>query len=173
MKKMRAITMCNAFTPDCGYDKSTINLIGEEFCPNTRCSGKLCLHKETIQSLGTSDNQRPQCPSVCQVLKIPFEDRTSSFFFSFGQKVYFFEKSPRSAQDVIGDVYCPGKNCSSREKCESLDGYVTTPRSTYGCGKCGAWLFVHKIFFKVRELVKTTKTDKTHFFFAKKIEFVT
>ena len=28
---------------------------------------------------------------------------------SFGQSVYVFEQSPKSNQDVIGDVYCPGK----------------------------------------------------------------
>ena len=42
---MRAITISSAFNPDCGYYKSTIVLIGDVFCPNTNCSGKLCLHK--------------------------------------------------------------------------------------------------------------------------------
>ena len=65
-------------------------------------------------------------------------------------------------------MYCPGKYCSNREKCEPLDGYVTTPRSIYGSGKCGAWWFVHKIPFMLQEHVKTTQTDKTRFFFAKK-----
>ena len=65
-------------------------------------------------------------------------------------------------------MYCPGKYCSNREKCESLDGYVTTPRSIYACGKCGAWLFVHKVPLMLQEHVKTTKTDKKRFFFAKK-----
>ena len=83
------------------------------------------------------------------------------FFLSFGQRVYIFEESPKSVQDVIGDVYYPGKYCSIREKCESLGGYVTTPRAIYACGKCGAWLFVHKVPFTLQEHVKTTKTDKT------------
>ena len=26
--------MCSVFTPDCGYDNSTINLIGDVYCPN-------------------------------------------------------------------------------------------------------------------------------------------
>ena len=51
----------------------------------------------------------------------------------------------------------------NREKCESLDGSVTTPRSIYGSGKCRAWLFVHKLPFMLQEHVKTTKTDKTGF----------
>ena len=125
------------------------------------------------ESLGGSDYQRVQCASVCQVRNIPFEEQTNSFFLSFGQEVYIFEQSPKSIQDVIGDVYCPGKYCFNREKCESLGSYVTTPRSIYGCGKCGAWLFVHKVPFMLQEHVKTTQTDKTRFFCAKKDELVT
>ena len=33
---------------------------------------------------------------------------------------------------------------------------------------CGDWLFVHKVPFTLQEHVKTTKTDKTRFFIAKK-----
>ena len=130
--------MCSAFTPDCGYNNSTIILIGDVYCPNTKCLGKLCLQKKTFQSLVRSDYQCPQCGSVCQVRNIPFEDQRNSFLLSLGQGVYFFEENAKSFQDVIGDVYCPAKYFSSREKCESLGGYVTTPRSIYACGKCGA-----------------------------------
>ena len=156
--------MRSAFTPDCGYDKSTIIFIGDVYCPNTKCSGRLCLHKTTFHSLGRSDYQRPQCGSVCQVRNIPFEDQRNSFFLSLGQGVYIFEENPKSVQDVIGDNYCPGKNCFNREKCDSLGGYVTTPRYIYASGKCGAWLFVHKVPFLLREHVKTTKTEKNAFF---------
>ena len=159
--------MCSAFIPDCWYDNSTIILIGDVYCPNTKCLGKRCLHKNSFQSLGRSDYQCPQCASVCQVRNILFEDQRNSFFLSLGQGVYIFEKNPKSVQDVIGDVYCPGKYCSNREKCESLGGYVTTPRSIYACGKCGVWLFVHKVPFMLQEHVKTTKTDKIGFFFAR------
>ena len=122
----------------------------------------------TFQSLGRSDYQCPQGAPVCQVRNIPFEDQTISFFLSFGPGVYIFEENPKSIQDVIGDVYCPGDYCSNREKCKPFGGYVTTPRSIYGCVDCGAWLFVHKVPFRLKEHVKTTKTDKTRFFFAKK-----
>ena len=159
--------MCSAFTPDCGYDNSTVILIGEVYCPNTKCLGKRCLHK-TFQSLGRSDYQCSQCASVCQKRNIPVEDQTDSFFLSLGQGVYIFDENPKSVQDVIGDVYCPGEYCLNREKCKSIGGYVTTPRSIFGCDNCGAWLFVHKVPFTLQELVKTTKTDKTRFFFAKK-----
>ena len=160
--------MCSAFTPDCGYNNSTIILFGDVYCPNTKCSGRLCLHKKTFKSLGISDYQCPQCGSVCQVRNIPFEDQINSFFLSLGQGVYIFEEIPKSVQDVIGDVYCPGKYCPNREKCESIGGYVTTPRSIYARGKCGDCLFIHKALFAIQEHVKTTKTDKTRFFFARK-----
>ena len=105
---LRAITMCSALTPDCGYDNSIIILIGDVFCPNTKCLGKICLHKKTFQSLGRSDYQCPQCGPVCQVRNILFEEQTNSFILSLGQGVYIFEESPKSVQDAIGDVYCPG-----------------------------------------------------------------
>ena len=168
VKQLRATTMCSALTLDCGYDNSAIILIGDVYCPNTKCLGKLCLHKKTFQSLGRSDCQCPQCGSVCQVRNSPFDDQTNSFFLSLFQGVYIFEKRPKSVQDIIGDVPCPGKYCCNREKCESLGGYVTTPRSTYACGKCGAWLFVHKVPFMLQERVKTTKSDRTRFFCARK-----
>ena len=125
--------MCSAVTPDCGYDISTIMLIGDVCCPNTKCLGKFCLQKKTFQSLCRSDYQCPQGASVCQVWNVPFEDQTNSFFLSLGQGVYIFEENPKSIQDVIGDVYCPGEYCLNREKCKLIDGYVTTPRSIYGC----------------------------------------
>ena len=114
---------------------------------------------------------------MCQVRNIPFEDQRNSFsrgFYIFdGQGVYIFEESLNSVQNIIGDVYRPGKYCSNREKSESLVGSVTTPRSIYACGKSGAWLFVHKVPFMIQEHVKTTKTDETLFFFAEKDEIGT
>ena len=153
---------------DCAYNNSVIIIIGDVYCPNTKCFGKLCLHKKTFQSLGRGDYQCPQCGSVCQVRNFPFEDQTKSVFLSFGAGVYIFEESAKTIQDVIGDVYCPGKYCLNREKCESICGYVTTTRSIYGSGKRRVWLFLHKVPFTLQEHVKTTKTDKTRFFFAKK-----
>ena len=66
-------------------------------------------------------------------------------------------------------MYCHGEFCLNRKKCDSIGGYVTIPRSIYGCGKCGAWLLVHKVPFVLQEHVKTTNTDKIRFFFAKKM----
>ena len=105
--------MCSEFTPDCGYDKSTIILIADVYCPNTKCSGKLCLHKWTFQSLGRSDYQCPQCASVCQVRNVPIGDQKNSFFLSVVQGVYIFEESPKSIEEIIGDVLCPGEYVST------------------------------------------------------------
>ena len=163
--------MCSALTPDCGYDKSTIILIGDVFCPKTKCLGEVCLHKKTFQSLGRSDYHNARICVRCAILLLKISNKF--LFLSFGQRVYVFEETPKTIQDVIGDVYCPGKFCSNREKCESLVGYVTTPRSIYGCGKCGAWLFDHKVPFTLKEHVKTKKTDKTRFFSLKKDELGT
>ena len=64
LKKLRAITLYSGFTPDCGYDNSTVIFIGDMFWANTKCLGKFWLHKKTFQSLGKSDNQCLQCGSV-------------------------------------------------------------------------------------------------------------
>ena len=92
---------------------------------------------------------------------------------SFGQRVYFYEENPKSIQDVIGDVYCPGEYCLNRKKSEFSGCYVTIPRFIYGCGKCGSWLFVHKVTFMLQECVKTTKQTKQVFSLLKKLEFDT
>ena len=120
VKELKTITICSAFTPDCGHENSTIILIGDVYCPITKCSGKLCLHKRTFPSLGRSDYQCRQCASVCQVRNIPFQDQTSSFFLSLGQGIYNLEETPKSIQDVIGNAYCPGKYCFNREKSNPL-----------------------------------------------------
>ena len=109
--------MCSAFTLDCGYNNSTINLIGDVYCPNTKCSGRICLQKKTFQSLGRSEYQCPQCACVFQVLNNLFEDQRNSFFLSLGQGLYNFEENLKSVHDVIGDVCSPGKYCFNREKC--------------------------------------------------------
>ena len=157
--------MCSAFTADCGFENNTIFLIGDVYCPNIKCSGKVCLHKKTFQSLGRSDFKCPQCASVCQVRNFPYESQTNSFFLSFGQGVYLFEESLKSIQNIIGDVFCPGKFCFNRDKCEL-------------CIKSEIHLWLWKVWsmvvcsqssFILQEHVKTTQTDKTRFFFAKKM----
>ena len=97
--------MCSVFTPDRGYDNINIIVSGDVYYLNTKCSGKLCLHKETFQALGRSDYQCPQCASVCQVRKILFEDQTNCLFYRLAMAFTFLKRV--SIQHGIGDVYCP------------------------------------------------------------------
>ena len=106
---------------------------------------------------------------MCQVRNIHFEEQKDSFFLSLGPGVYIFEERSKSVQEFIGDVYCPGKYCLSTEKCKSIGGYKTTPRSIYGCDICGAWLFVHKVPFKLQEHVIRQKQTKHAFSLLKKM----
>ena len=129
---------------------------------NCACTKRLFnLSAETIINVR---NARPCATCAIFFLKI----KINLFSCHFGQEVYIFEESPKSIQDDIGEVYCPVKYCSNREKCESVGGYVATPRSIHACGKCGACLFVHKVLSTLQEHVNTTKTDKKRFFFATK-----
>ena len=149
--------MCST---DCAYDNSTIILIGDVYCPNIKCSGRLCLHKKTFESLGRSDYQCPQCGSVCQVRNIPFENQINSFFLSLGQGVYIFKERSKSVQEVIGDVYCP--TCRN-EKCV----YISTNKTTsfYDCKKCKACCHVLNIPFKDQKpTIMLFGGDGTHCF---------
>ena len=92
VKEFRAITMCSAFTPDCGYDNCTINLIGDVYCPYAMWSGKLCLNKKTFQSPHRSDYQFPQSASVCQARNISFEDQTNSFLCRLVEAFTFLKR---------------------------------------------------------------------------------
>ena len=90
-------------------------------------------------------------------------------FLSFGQGVYIFKENPISVKDAIGTVYCPScKYCFNSEKCDNLDDYIRNPRPIFSCGKCGAWLFPHKVPFMLQEHIEATKTTKTRFFLVRK-----
>ena len=84
VKQLRAITMCSSFTPDCGYNNSTVILIGDVCCPNTKCPGRLCLHKKTYQlSIINACNARLCVRGAIFLLKIkeiPFSCRLAKSF---------------------------------------------------------------------------------------------
>ena len=50
---LREFMTCSTFTPNCCCYNSIIKLIGKVYCPNTMCSGTLCVHKRTFQSIRT------------------------------------------------------------------------------------------------------------------------
>ena len=114
--KCEIITVCSAFTPDCGYDNSTIILIGDVYCPKTKCLTKRCLHKKTFQSLGRSDYRYAQCGSVCQVRNTPFEDQTNSFSCRLVQGFTFLKRIQNQFQMLL-------------EMCIVLTNIVSTERN--------------------------------------------
>ena len=128
------------------------------YCRITKISGKLCLQKGLF-NLWAEANIIVRNARVCARCAIFFLKIKQIRSLLFGQGLYFFEESPKSIQDAIGDVYCPGKYCSNREECEIFDGYVKSSRSIHGCGSFGAWLFVHKVLFLLQD-----ETDKEFFF---------
>ena len=81
VQKLRAVTLCTAFAPVCGYDIITSKPLGDVFCPNTKCSGKLCLPKKNFESLGRSDYQCPQYASVCARCAIFLFWKSNKFLF--------------------------------------------------------------------------------------------
>ena len=64
-------------------------------------------------------------------------------------------------------VYYLNTNCIEW-KCVLLEAHVSTRRSFFGCRKCRAWSFLHKVSFSLQKQVKTTKTDETRIFLAQK-----
>ena len=98
---------------------------------------------------------------MCHVRNVPFEDQNNSFFCRLAKGFIFLKRTQNQFK------------MRTERKCESIGGYLTTPRSIYGREMCGAWLFVHKTLFTLQEHVKMTKTDETCSFFAKKYELVT
>ena len=77
--------MCSALTPDCRYDNSTINLIGDVYCPNTKCLGKHCLHKKT--SISRQKRLSRSAKSVCMP--------AAHYSFLISNRFLFFVVWPR------------------------------------------------------------------------------
>ena len=79
VKKLRAFTMCSAFSPDCGYDNSTFNLIGDVFCPKKSVRVKFActkgLFKRSAEAFINVRNEHlcARCPKLLLKIKqIPF-----------------------------------------------------------------------------------------------------
>ena len=104
VKQLR-INTCSTFDPDCCYDNSIIEFIGNVRCPLKTRSGKLCLHKKTFNDLGRTDYQYRKFASTCQVRNVPFENQTNSFPLLCGLVIYVFEETQKSIEDSSGDLY--------------------------------------------------------------------
>ena len=163
--------MCRALTPDYGYDNGTIILIGDVYCPNTKCSGRLCLHKNTLNlSAEPIINARNARLCVrCAIILLKIKEIPNSCRLAKGLT---FLKRNQNQFKMLLERFFVLASIVSTEKCESVGGYVTNPRSIQGCGKCGAWLFVHKAPFTLQEQENSTKTDKTRFFLPKRMNLL-
>ena len=71
--------MCSAFTPVCGFDNSTIILIGDVCCKNTKCSGELCPHKRlfNLSAKAIINVRKARLSAWCEI----FFWRSNKFLF--------------------------------------------------------------------------------------------
>ena len=84
---LRAITMCSAFTPNCGYDNSTIILIGDVYCPT--CPN--CVYISTNKTTSFYDCKK--CKACCHVLNIPFNDQKPTIMLFGGDGTHCLHES--------------------------------------------------------------------------------
>ena len=164
VKDLGANTMCSAFTTACGYDNSAINLMED------------CIVRKQSVWVFSDCTKRPFSLSAEAIINIRNAllcARCAIFllkikqilFLSFGQGgLHFSEERPKSIQDAFGDVNRPGKYCFNREKCESLDGYVTTPRTILVVEIVEPGFLLIKIFLRYRSMERPQK--QTNFTFS-------
>ena len=169
------MTMCSAFTPDCGNDNSTIILIGDVFYPNTESSGKLCLHKKTFNL---------SAEAIINVRNVRLCARFAIFFSKIKQipfscrlpraKGLTFLKRVRNQFKMLLEmcIVLASKYFFNREECESFDGYVTTPRSIYGCGKCAPGCSFTKLTSCFRSTIDDRNRQNALFLCLKKMNLV-
>ena len=75
---LRATTMSSALTPDCGYDNSTIILIGDVYCPNTRVRVNFACAKRLFNL---------SAEAIVNARKARLCVRCSNFFLKIKQKL--------------------------------------------------------------------------------------
>ena len=82
--------MCNTFNPNCPYNKSNIKRIVNVYCPNTMCSGVLCVHKKIFHSPKRGIYQCPKSKCTCQVRKFLLNNK-QFFPLKCDQGIYFMK----------------------------------------------------------------------------------
>ena len=131
VKCLKAFTMCTTLNFDSRCQHSNIDVIGNVHCPNKKGSGKLCVHRETFQSLDKKDYQYPRCAYICQVRNNPFKEQTISFLLTCNHGIYKSIETQKSIQETIGDVYCPSRHFS--RKCVYVHTWEDSGESCYEC----------------------------------------
>ena len=128
VKKLRAITMCSAFTPDYGYDNSTIILFGDVYCPNTKCSGKLCLPKDFSISRQKRLSMSAMRVCVSGAQHSFWRSKKILLLVAWARGLHFWKEIKINSRCYWRCVLsCQELN---KQKCESLDGYVL-PRDPF------------------------------------------
>ena len=108
--------MCSTFIPDCRYDISIIKRIGNLLTVRTKCvvGSFACTRRLFNISAEAIINVLEARPTVTWAIH-PFKNKQNLFSRSVTKGFTFLEKQ-KSMQDVIGDVFYPGRYCS-RQKC--------------------------------------------------------
>ena len=116
--------MCSAFTPDCEYDKSTIILIGDVFCPsvwvNFACTKRFFnLSAEAIINVRNARVCARCAIFILKIKQFPFSCRLV--------KGFTFLKRVQSQFEMLLEKSIVLTSIVPTENCEPLGGYVTTP----------------------------------------------
>ena len=162
--------MCSAFTPDCGYDTSILLSLGtcivqiQSVQVDFACTKRL--FNLSAEAIINARNARLCVRCANFLLKI----KENPFCCRLAKGFTFLKRTQNQFKMLLEMSIVLASIVSTERNANLIGGYVTTPRFIYGCGKCFAWLFVHKAPFTLQEHVKTTKTDKKRFFFAKNDE---
>ena len=151
--------MCSAINPDCGYDNSTIILIGDVYSPNTKCWGKLCLHK----NVSTSRQKRLSMSAM----RVCVPGAQNSFWRS--NKLLFLVVCSRGLpfwRESKINPRCYWRCLLSRQllfqqremRLSNISRYL------FGCGKCGTWLFFSQSSLCVTRALKDNKNRQKTLF---------
>ena len=78
------------------------------------CSGILCVHKKTFQSLNKATIIVPSARPRVRFAIFHLNNKMTRFS-KFDQCFHDFEEFQKSARRSIRDVFCPGRFCSEQE----------------------------------------------------------
>ena len=105
---------------------------------------------------------------MCQVRKIPFEEKTISFLLKFGRRTYIFEEIQKRILILNGNVFCSGRLCLW-QKCVYFHTWTQNEENCYECRECKACCQVLNISFKDRKLKLIKIGGDCTYCFVKKI----
>ena len=81
--------MCSAFTPVFGHNNGPIILTGDAYCPNTKYSGKLCMHRKIFQSSGKAIINARKVRLCVKCAKFFLKIKQIPFFVAWSKGLHF------------------------------------------------------------------------------------